>query len=33
VRLRSAGVMTGASSNEVTLRCELYRKFLARHLS
>jgi hypothetical protein len=33
VRLRSAGVMAGASSNEVTLRCELYRKFLIRHLS
>jgi hypothetical protein len=33
VRLRSAGVMTGASSNEVTPRCELYRKFLLRHLT
>jgi hypothetical protein len=33
VRLRSAGVMAGASSNEVMLRCELYRKFLIRHLS
>jgi len=33
VRLRSAGVMAGASSNEVTLRCGLYRKFLIRHLS
>jgi hypothetical protein len=33
VRLRSAGVAAGASSNEVTLRCDLYRRFLARHLS
>ncbi|MGB6200972.1 MAG: AAA-like domain-containing protein [Candidatus Acidiferrales bacterium] len=33
VRLRSAGVMTGASSNEVMPRCELYRKFLLRHLT
>ena len=33
VRLRSAGVMTGASSNDVKLRCELYRKFLGRHLT
>jgi hypothetical protein len=33
VRLRSAGVMTGASSNEVTPRCELYRIFLLRHLT
>jgi hypothetical protein len=33
VRLRSAGVMTGASSTEVKLRCQLYRKFLGRHLS
>jgi AAA domain-containing protein/TIR domain-containing protein len=33
VRLRSAGVAAGASSNEVTLRCDLYRRFLARHLA
>lgn len=31
-RLRSAGVMTGSIRAEVRPRCELYRRFLARHL-
>ncbi|MFN0067381.1 MAG: AAA-like domain-containing protein [Limisphaerales bacterium] len=31
-RLRSAGVMTGSVRADVRPRCELYRRFLARHL-
>ena len=31
-RLRSAGVVLGASQSEVTLRCQLYRDYLSRHL-
>lgn len=31
-RLRSAGVMAGSIRAEVRPRCELYRRFLARHL-
>jgi hypothetical protein len=31
-RLRSAGLMAGESAHEVRPRCELYRKYLERHL-
>jgi hypothetical protein len=31
-RLRSAGVMVGSTREDVRPRCEVYRRFLARHL-
>ena len=31
-RLRSAGVVLGATQSEVTLRCQLYKDYLSRHL-
>jgi hypothetical protein len=31
-RLRSAGLMTGTSPNEVRPRCQLYASYLKRHL-
>jgi hypothetical protein len=31
-RLRSAGVLTGETAREARLRCQLYHRYLARHL-
>ena len=32
LRLRSAGVLAGESTDEMRLRCQLYANYLKRHL-